>query len=101
MLLLLCADKHHLFRVVYVFYDYKRCIEDTFDANGKYVNNLLSSNETFVEMRENELKRKINFSIRQLQIVRNIRANIIIIYCIQNAPKDCSDNFQHLLNFLF
>ena len=79
MLLLLCVDKHHLFRVVYSFYDYKRCIEDTFDANGKYVNNLLSSKETFVEMRENELRSKINISICQLQIVKNIKSNIIII----------------------
>ena len=66
MLLLLCVDKQHLFRVVYAVYDYKRCIEDTFDANGKYVNNLLSSKETFVEMRENELTGKINISICQL-----------------------------------
>lgn len=79
MLLLLCVDKHHLFRVVYAFYDYKRCIEDTFDANGKYVNNLLSSKETFVEMRESESRGKINISICQLQIVKNIKSNIIII----------------------
>ena len=70
MLLSLCVDKHHLFRVVYVFYDYKRCIDDTFDANSKYVNNLLSSKETFVEMRENELRGKINISICQLQKVK-------------------------------
>ena len=79
MLLLLCVDKHHLFHVVYAFYDYIRCIEDTFDANGKYVNNLLSSKETFVEMRESESRSKINISICQLQIVKNIKSNIIII----------------------
>ena len=100
MLLLLHVDKHHLFRVVYSFYDYKRCIEDTFDANGKYVNNLLSSKETFVEMRESESRSKINISICQLQIVKNIKSNIII-YFIRNTQKDCFGNFQDLLNFLF
>ena len=77
MLLLLCVDKHHLFRVVYAFYDYKRCIEDTFDANGKYVNNLLSSKETFVEMRESESRGKINISICViLELILNLCISI-------------------------
>ena len=46
------------------------------------------------------LKGKINISICQLQIVKNIKDYIIIIL-FQNAPKDCFDNFQDLLNFLF
>ena len=39
-----------------------------------------SSKETFVEMRESESRSKINISICQLQIVKNIKSNIIILY---------------------